>query len=276
MSREVSTRFDQANRLAIAPQRRTLRHAISAGDQFFKFRLQNRSHLKLRLSGLEANADLELIRDRNRNGKIDPGEVVASSRATGTKTDRINLIGLEKGLYHVRVSHIAGGKTRYKLMRSAKPVDRPDFTYAVVQQTNAFRAQNGLPALAVNTQLTNAAQRYARVMARRDNFSHTGPDGSSPWDRIRKADYDFSDAAENLAAGHKTPTSAMNGWKKSAGHRANLLAWQVQEIGVGYFFNPQDSGRYTYGHYWAQSMGTLKGKDFFQVPDKSPTRFPDR
>jgi uncharacterized protein YkwD len=276
MSKKVSTQFDQAPRLAIAPQRQTFRTSIESGNQFFEIRLKNRSHLKLRLGNLRSNVDLELIRDRNGNGKIDSDEIVASSRATGSKGDHINVVGLEKGNYVVRVSHIEGGKTSYKLMRAATSVRKPNFAYDIVQQTNAFRAQNDLPALAVNTQLTKAAQKYARVMAVQDNFSHTGPDGSSPWERIRKADYDFSDAAENLAAGHTTPTSAMTGWKNSSGHRANLLAYQVKEIGVGYYYYPKDDGRYTYQHYWSQSMGTLKGEGAFTVPDKSPTRYPDR
>lgn len=276
MSKRVSTEFDNAPRLAIAPRRDTFRNSISSGDQFFQFRLRSRSQVKLRLSGLNANADLELIRDRNRDGDIDSGETVASSRATGTKRDSINLVGLESGTYTVRVSHIEGGRTSYKLMRSASAIRKPDFAYSIVQQTNAFREENDLPALAVNTQLTRAAQKYARVMAVHDNFSHTGPDGSSPWDRIRKADYDFSDAAENLAGGHTTPTSTMTGWKNSPGHRANLLAYQVKEIGVGYYYYGKDDGRYTYKHYWSQSMGTLEGEDSFEIPDESPTRYPDR
>jgi uncharacterized protein YkwD len=110
--------------------------------------------------------------------------------------------------------------------------------------------------IAVNTQLTHAAQKYAQSMAIDDNWSHTGVDGSSPWDWIKAAGYDYSEAAENLAAGHTTPDSAVQGWINSPGHRNNMLAYQLQEIGVGYYYLPTDSGKVTFKYYWAQDMGT--------------------
>ncbi|MDX2213933.1 MAG: CAP domain-containing protein [Oculatellaceae cyanobacterium bins.114] len=232
--------------------------AIGAVDlnDFYWFRLSGRSNLKLNLGALRANADLEIVQDRDRDGTVDLGEVVASSRASSTRAEAIAIDGLGRGTYFIRVFPKTEDSTVYRLTLATSPTDQISPVYDVVLKTNAFRVQNGLQPLALNTQLTNAAQTYARAMAVQDNFSHTGADGSSPWDRIRAADYDYSEAAENLAAGHTTAASAMRGWMNSSGHRRNLLAYQVQEIGVGYFYLGRDTGRYIYNHYWAQSMAT--------------------
>ena len=226
------------------------------GDQkLYQFNLRQRSSFKLKLRSLDGNADVELIQDRDRDGRAELGETVASSRS-GDRLDAINIQGLSAGIYFLRVLPKSDDRMRYRLQVSAAPTGKVSAAYEVVQRTNAFRATKGLPALAVNTQLTQAAQAYARSLAIDDNWSHTGKDGSSPWDRIKTAGYDFSQAAENLAAGHTTPEGAIAGWINSPGHRANLLAYQVQEIGVGYFVLKPDSGRFTFGSYWSQSMAT--------------------
>jgi uncharacterized protein YkwD len=225
-------------------------------NDFFSFKLGDRSRFALRLNGLLANADVEISQDRNRNGQIDLGEVVASSRATGAKGETISIVGLNKGAYYIRVFAKQDSSTPYSLFLNATPSKTISPAYQVVLLTNQFREQQGLLPLAVNTQLTRAAQRYARAMAIQDNFSHTGKDGS-PWQsRIRAADYEFSEAAENLAAGHTTATSAMGGWRRSRGHRANLLSYRLQEIGAGYYYLKQDDGVFRYQYYWSQSMGT--------------------
>lgn len=258
MARDISDSLDQAKAIAISPKKTTLRNQIGGSDlqDVLSFRLRGRSSLKLRLGRLKQNADIELIQDTNKNNAVDLGDVVASSRSTENRADVIKIAGLAAGRYFARVIAKSEDTTAYRLALSASASSTISPTYEIVLRTNEFRQQNGLAPLALNTQLTRAAQRYARQMGTQDFFSHTGKDGSSPWDRIRAADYDFSEAAENLAAGHTTPASAMNGWFNSSGHRRNLLAYQVQEIGVGYFYQRSDGGTVTYQYYWAQSMAT--------------------
>jgi uncharacterized protein YkwD len=258
---------------------------LTDSNDFFLFKLGSRSRFSLRLNGLLANADVEIGQDHNRNGKIDGGEVVASSRATGTKGETISIVGLAKGTYSVRVFAKQDSTTPYNLFLNATPTQTISPSYQVVLLTNQFREQNGLLPLAVNTQLTRAAQRYARAMALEDNFSHTGPDRSSPWDRMRASDYDFSEAAENLAAGHTSAASALRGWERSRGHRANMLSYRLQEIGAGYYYLKQDDGVFRYQRYWSQSMATpadvrvnnTSGWDDIQYRDanKRFPRFPD-
>ncbi|MDQ7029268.1 MAG: CAP domain-containing protein, partial [Ardenticatenia bacterium] len=74
----------------------------------------------------------------------------------------------------------------------------------VTASTNQYRQEAGCPPLTLSAQLTEAAQRHTDDMAYNDFSSHTGSDGSSPWDRIRDTGYEFILAGENIAAGYPT------------------------------------------------------------------------
>lgn len=248
-----------------------LREQLGSTDKsdFYVFNLRNRSSFRLTLNRLAANADVELVQDRDRDGEIDPGELIASSRASQQRPDAIHLEGLDRGIYHLRVFLKGSGQTFYNLSLSAAPTMKVSPTYEVVKLTNAYRIKNGQLPLAVNTQLANAAQSYSRVMALGDHWSHTSPDGTQFYERVLAADYSYSQVAENLSRGRTNPLEALNGWIASPGHRRNLLAYQVQEIGVGYFFLQNDGGFYRSNHYWAQSLATPGDKRVVPtVPEK--------
>ncbi len=120
----------------------------------------------------------------------------------------------------------------------------------VVRLTNEQRVANGCPALTVNGALTRAAQGHSEDMAARNYFEHTNLDGLSPFDRMKAAGYSYRMAAENIAAGQRTPQAVVTGWMNSSGHRANILNCGLSEIGVGV----AKGGRY--GIYWTQNFGT--------------------
>ena len=125
----------------------------------------------------------------------------------------------------------------------------------VVDLVNQERAKVGCSPLTMNTALNNAALGHSEDMARNDFFDHTGSDGSSPWDRMVRAGYQWSRAGENIAAGYVTPEDVMQGWMGSAGHRANILNCSFRDIGVGYVYLANDTGQVNYRHYWTQNFG---------------------
>jgi hypothetical protein len=128
-----------------------------------------------------------------------------------------------------------------------------DFTQQVVDLTNAERAKQGLPLLAVSARLTTAAQAYAVLMATKGFFSHTGPDGSSLITRDVAAGYSgWTYLEENIASGQTSPAEVVAAWMNSPDHRANLLSTRVREIGVGYYF----LGGSPYGSYWVEEFGS--------------------
>lgn len=122
---------------------------------------------------------------------------------------------------------------------------------------NAERAIAGCAPLALNAQLSTAAQGHSEDMAARDYFSHTSLDGTSPAERVTRAGYDWSMTGENIAAGQTTVAEVMNSWMKSDGHRANILNCGYTEVGIGHAYQANDSfpGPYGYKHYWTQNFG---------------------
>lgn len=111
---------------------------------------------------------------------------------------------------------------------------------------SAYRAANGLGPVRVESRLNDAAESHARLMGQRDKMSHS-LGGSLP-KRIAAVGYDWGAAAENLGAGYANLDAAVAGWKRSAGHRRNLLNPNVTEIGVAAVAMPPGAKHRT---YWA-------------------------
>lgn len=123
------------------------------------------------------------------------------------------------------------------------------FETEVFNLVNQERAKQGLKAFLCDLVATKVAHDYSQVMCDKNWFNHTGPDGSSPFQRMEKAGIQFSTAGENIAAGQQTPASVMQSWMNSSGHRANILG-NYKYIGVGYV--PCSKGGM--GHYWTQDF----------------------
>ena len=115
-----------------------------------------------------------------------------------------------------------------------------DMASEVVALVNAERANYGLPALRVNSELTRAACVRAQELVRL--FSHTRPDGTS-WSTVSSSAH-----GENIAMGYRTASAVMTGWMNSQGHRENILRSSFGSTGVC---------AYTYGGttYWVQLFG---------------------
>lgn len=116
----------------------------------------------------------------------------------------------------------------------------------VLNLVNEQRANYGLSALKYSTALEAVAYAHSKDMAQNNYFSHTNLSGQSPFDRMRQAGISYRSAAENIAAGQRTPQEVVNAWMNSSGHRANILNSSVTEMGVGIY-----SGG-SYGVYWTQ------------------------
>jgi uncharacterized protein YkwD len=132
------------------------------------------------------------------------------------------------------------------------PAPSGGVTTQVVTLTNAERAKAGCGPLTVNATLTSVAQAHSQDMATNNYFEHNSQDGRTPFDRMTAAGYRYSTAAENIAAGQRTPQDVMTAWMNSPGHRANILNCALRQIGVGYATD--SSSRY--GVYWTQDFGT--------------------
>ncbi len=103
----------------------------------------------------------------------------------------------------------------------------------VIKLTNAQRASQGLPPLAENALLDQAAKIKAQDMFKNQYFEHVSPSGAGPDYLADKVGYDFIGIGENLATGnYKDDASLVQAWMASPGHRANILNSRYLDIGV--------------------------------------------
>jgi uncharacterized protein YkwD len=116
----------------------------------------------------------------------------------------------------------------------------PSYQNEIAKLVNDARAQNGLPALSVNLQLTAAAQGHSIDMACHGLLSHTGSDASSLYQRITAAGYSPSYYSEIIYGGGY-PQSAFDWWMNDTIHRNEILNPSVTEMGVGYAYSADTS-----------------------------------
>jgi hypothetical protein len=90
-------------------------------QDFYRFNLAKTSNFSLSLSGLSADANVEIIRDFNLNKSINDGEIIASSSASGIVPESISILGLEAGDYFVSVTPFGNAATNYTLSLTATP-----------------------------------------------------------------------------------------------------------------------------------------------------------
>ena len=104
----------------------------------------------------------------------------------------------------------------------------------VIELVNAARTSMGLGTLRCDDAMARTARKHSVDMCTQGYFSHTGLDGSSPFDRMRREGVSFRTAGENIAWGQRTPEAVHDAWMNSSGHRANILNGAYGRIGVGY------------------------------------------
>ncbi|MFE5622294.1 CAP domain-containing protein [Streptomyces virginiae] len=98
----------------------------------------------------------------------------------------------------------------------------------VLQLVNEARTAAGCQPLTVDPKVQAAAQEYANDTT----TSHTGSDGSSIPDRLKKAGATFNGYAENIAWGSGDEKVHVDGWLNSAGHAGNIKNCSFTKTGV--------------------------------------------
>ncbi|MFC5906803.1 CAP domain-containing protein [Streptacidiphilus monticola] len=142
-------------------------------------------------------------------------------------------------------SHVAAVSTPSTPATTADPVAAAQAE--VLRLVNIQRAQAGCGALKASKPLDGLAQSFSHEMAVRNFFSHTDPDGKTPWDRAKALGI-TNLGGENIARGQQTPAAVMDAWMHSPGHRANILNCSYHSLGVGAYFAPG-------GPWWTQDFG---------------------
>lgn len=103
----------------------------------------------------------------------------------------------------------------------------------MVAAVNRQRRKAGCSPVRLHKALSRAARAHSTAMARAGRLTHTGADGSSPADRMRKAGYRVGSSGENVTAGSDGAQDAVAVWMRSAPHRHIILTCRYTDAGVG-------------------------------------------
>jgi uncharacterized protein YkwD len=164
-------------------------------------------------------------------------------------------------------------------LKSLKPIEKqtatPDLNETaeqILSLTNKFRASEKKSKLVISESLKTAAQKFAQYMADNSKYGHEA-DGRNFLDRAKEAGYMPCLALENIAFTYSTQAysvkslseTLMDGWKKSPGHRENLLDADVTETGIGVARNAT-TGVYYAVHLFGRPLSAMRE---FQVKNET-------
>jgi uncharacterized protein YkwD len=113
-----------------------------------------------------------------------------------------------------------------------------DDALRLVRALDAARASAGLGALRRDPRLDRIALAHAEAMAARHELAHDAGDGD-PLDRLRAAGLDPRAAGENVAHAATLALAHRAIWR-SPSHRLNVLARDVDRVGVAVVGRPPD------------------------------------
>ena len=170
--------------------------------------------------------------------------VAACSQPDAPKPDNPIAPSMPKGIVrtdgHGAVNVSVAGDAQCRALSASE-------TGIALAQTNAVRAQAGLPPLRGNAKLQKAAQQQACDMARRGQMDHRGATSTGPGMRVKQLGYTPRITAENIAAGASSIfdlNGALREWSSSAKHRENIVIPQLQDMGIGHALSAD--GRFAY------------------------------
>lgn len=107
----------------------------------------------------------------------------------------------------------------------------------ILSQTNALRAEVGLPPLVLNQSLSTVAQNWSQHQADYETLGHN-PDFSS------QIPSGWFSAGENVAS-VSNPDTVVAKWKASSGHYANMINADYTDIGIGIAYSNSGIPYYT-------------------------------
>lgn len=109
---------------------------------------------------------------------------------------------------------------------SAEDADPRVYAAELVDETNAARADEGLPVLTVSECASSAASGRAQDLSGGGELEH------APLAPVIEECAPGASAAENLARAAASPQDVVEAWLDSPGHRANLLDPDLDEVGI--------------------------------------------
>lgn len=109
----------------------------------------------------------------------------------------------------------------------------------LLELTNRDRAHAGLAALSRNERLERVARAHSLDMQANNFIGHTSKTTGDAADRVQRAGIRTTLVLENIGRGY-SPDEVHRGLMDSPGHRANVLAPEATDVGIGVVAAPED------------------------------------
>lgn len=146
------------------------------------------------------------------------------------------------GLVDIRQDDIQGGVRETEIPPtpwSEDPVADAEARCGDDYETTAWRLMNcermtaGIEPVECDLRLVWLGREHSEDMRENNYFSHTGQDGSSPFERMTRRGVSYTTAGENIARYPRVEAASL-GWMDSEGHRSNILnsAFSHGAIGI--------------------------------------------
>ena len=102
----------------------------------------------------------------------------------------------------------------------------------MVNMINQERIAAGVSPLKVDLRLASVGRAKAKDLETNNYFSHTSPTYGSPWAMMQQVGLTVGWAGENIGK-TQSVESAMAGFMRSPGHKANILDPRFTHVGIG-------------------------------------------
>lgn len=117
---------------------------------------------------------------------------------------------------------------------------------------NQLREAAGMTPLKRNASLERSAGNHAKYLAFNNAAGHVqrrgarGFSGVNPWDRALAARYPHQKVSENVSSGSESVRDSIDGLMTAIYHRLGFLAFDIDEVGLGFTRGRKDGGRFAY------------------------------
>jgi hypothetical protein len=146
----------------------------------------------------------------------------------------------------------------------------------LLELINAYRQENGRPALSASPNLSRAAAWMSENLTANGLWSHTDSLGRSPFTRVPDCGYGSSGIGENIAR-TSSAQGAFNLWLSSPDHNRNMLhsSWKVVGIGqAGSIWTADFGSLNDSSEPWDGAVAPPPSAIATATPTRTPTRVP--
>lgn len=106
-------------------------------------------------------------------------------------------------------------------------------TTKLLEYTNKNRSANSIPSLSLNPLLNNAALDKCKDFIANNYWSNADSSGKDTWHYVTDLGYKYDTMAQNIAYGYNNGSDFVQGWMNNTINKANILASQYTEAGIG-------------------------------------------